>query len=730
MLRRLVWTLAALLIPAHAAALQLHWASGATNLSFTTTTQCTLMVEADASESTLPSEWSLLWTGNHCGDLTAMVDSTSADTSAAHVSAFGAPSAAELAAHVHGATFQSGATQFVTRAQYILELPAGSAGTLQAIASQAGDSPTERRVFRSQIATFNGGVAHPLPPSIVYARTDQGPTRLQVEIQGVGLGNSVAVSLVAPDASSRVPLQIDALSDTTISASSDVSALSPDAVVEVMTNAGTGSAAQLAAALCSGYASALNFSKFNFAMYMDPNPYASTKDFAMFFNHNQPNDPRTPLFHLMYIRHNELPVASETALAHAWSVDLVHWRVDTTAFLHGLREYPSELKRWDRMSVWAPSIIAAGDSTFMFYTGEDAGLDQTIGYASTFDLDTCNTIWTRPPTSKWTTENTSWALRRKHITGLGRQFRDPYLLKHPSPSPDSVGYYYMVFAASDSADVTPTTAPQAVGLARNEVRGKLDKWLDYKYFPSTAISSTSFGQLEGPILFPDNGTPTGWITMFSNAGGGIPSARFERQTPGLLPSETSLASWSTPPTLLFNYLGNGPADSTVAGWQGTEYLRVSDNVQYLAGFTAEGQSHVFLGVPRVPDGPHLIQGIAIARMNWAGRNFTLGTANTTSVDAVDSPVSGVRMALIEHRPRSRRISWRIDLPTAMPTRLDVYDVMGRSRRRVVDRVLPAGTSTITWDTADDSGDLLRSGMYYARLTFEGGVRLSGVPIIR
>jgi hypothetical protein len=728
MLRRMLLALVLLLVPTHCIALQLHWASGESTISFTTTKRCTLIVEADPDESSLPSQWSLLWTANHCGDLTPMVDSESADTSAAHLSEFGAPSLAELAAHVHGATFLSTTTQFVTRARYILELPAGSSGILQAIASEAGNTPTERRVFRSQIARFNGGVAHPLPPTIVYARTDQGPTRLQLEIQGVGLRNSIAVALVAPDTSSRVRLQIDALSDTTISAHADGSSNSLEAVVEVIANNGTGSAAQLAAAPCSGYAEGLNFSKFNFAMYMDPNPYAVTKDFALFFNHNQKQDPRTPLFHLMYIRHNEVPAPAETTLAHAWSVDMVHWRVDTTAFLNGEKVFSSDTKRWDRNFVWAPSLIASGDSTFMFYTGEDAGRDQTIGYASTLDLDTCNTVWTRHTTPTWTTEKTAWALRRKHIVGLGRQFRDPYLLKHPAP--DSAGFYYMVFAASDSADVSPTTAPQAVGLARNEVKGKLNKWVDYGYFPSTAIGSTGFGQLEGPILFPDSGTPTGWITMFSNSGGGALSARFERQTPGLLPSATSPASWTTPPNVLFNYLGSSPTDSTVAGWQGTEYLRVSDNAQYLAGFTAEGTSHVFSGVPGVPNGPHLIQGIAISRLNWTGRNFTLGTANTTSVDAVDSPASAVRMAFIEYRPRSRRISWRISMPTAMPTRLDVYDVMGRSRRRVIDRVIPAGISIITWDTSDDSGELLRSGMYYARLTFEGGVRLSGVPIIR
>jgi hypothetical protein len=60
---RLSWSLALLLllIPTTSRAIQLHWISGETNINFTEATRCTLVVQADSVEVTLPSEWRLLW---------------------------------------------------------------------------------------------------------------------------------------------------------------------------------------------------------------------------------------------------------------------------------------------------------------------------------------------------------------------------------------------------------------------------------------------------------------------------------------------------------------------------------------------------------------------------------------------------------------------------------------------------------------------------------------------
>ena len=51
----------AMLVPRASTAIQLHWASGSSALTFAEATRCTLVVQADSSEQRLPSEWRLLW---------------------------------------------------------------------------------------------------------------------------------------------------------------------------------------------------------------------------------------------------------------------------------------------------------------------------------------------------------------------------------------------------------------------------------------------------------------------------------------------------------------------------------------------------------------------------------------------------------------------------------------------------------------------------------------------
>jgi len=59
------------------------------------------------------------------------------------------------------------------------------------------------------------------------------------------------------------------------------------------------------------------------------------------------------------------------------------------------------------------------------------------------------------------------------------------------------------------------------------------------------------------------------------------------------------------------------------------------------------------------------------------------------------------------------------LPRATPVRLDVYDLLGRRVRRLVDGPATAGENRVRWDGTDGSGRTLGSGVYLARLEFLG-----------
>src|SRR5262245_27319462 len=173
--------LLAALIPAGSQAVQLHWSSGASNLNFTVATRCTLVVETAPSELFLPSEWQLLWTTRNCGTLQVVLDTASTDSSLAHLSDIGFGSHAEASAHVATAGFYADTPGFVTRAQYVLDLPAGSHGTFQVVAVIPADDHNEERAARSGLATFNGGVDVPLRPVVVRASSTRPTSRLTVD---------------------------------------------------------------------------------------------------------------------------------------------------------------------------------------------------------------------------------------------------------------------------------------------------------------------------------------------------------------------------------------------------------------------------------------------------------------------------------------------------------------------------------------------------------------------
>lgn len=63
-------------------------------------------------------------------------------------------------------------------------------------------------------------------------------------------------------------------------------------------------------------------------------------------------------------------------------------------------------------------------------------------------------------------------------------------------------------------------------------------------------------------------------------------------------------------------------------------------------------------------------------------------------------------------------------------RLDVYDVMGRLVRSVLDAHLSAGTHSATWDGNASSGEPVEAGVYYALLTVEEATHRTRVVRIR
>jgi hypothetical protein len=89
------------------------------------------------------------------------------------------------------------------------------------------------------------------------------------------------------------------------------------------------------------------------------------------------------------------------------------------------------------------------------------------------------------------------------------------------------------------------------------------------------------------------------------------------------------------------------------------------------------------------------------------------------ITSVESPsVSKMQQFRINSYPNPFNPSTTIEftLPAPGKANLVIYDIMGRKVRELVSGQLPAGSRSVLWDGHDDSGKLISSGVYFARLS--------------
>jgi hypothetical protein len=106
-------------------------------------------------------------------------------------------------------------------------------------------------------------------------------------------------------------------------------------------------------------------------------------------------------------------------------------------------------------------------------------------------------------------------------------------------------------------------------------------------------------------------------------------------------------------------------------------------------------------------------------------DFALETFVPTQVDVPDGAAIPTPLRLEQSRPNpfSTRATIAFALPKAEPVKLYVYDVQGRTVRRLVDGPRPAGAQVIFWDGRDNRGRLAPAGIYFYRLETSSGERV-------
>jgi hypothetical protein len=82
------------------------------------------------------------------------------------------------------------------------------------------------------------------------------------------------------------------------------------------------------------------------------------------------------------------------------------------------------------------------------------------------------------------------------------------------------------------------------------------------------------------------------------------------------------------------------------------------------------------------------------------------------------------------RPSGETFTIRYAVSCPLHARLEIYDVLGRSVCRLVDRVVGRGTQEALWPGTDHAGDRVAPGIYLCRLSAGGGQATSKLFLVR
>ena len=123
-----------------------------------------------------------------------------------------------------------------------------------------------------------------------------------------------------------------------------------------------------------------------------------------------------------------------------------------------------------------------------------------------------------------------------------------------------------------------------------------------------------------------------------------------------------------------------------------------------------------------------VSGAAIDTLTIPGYTALIYSNRQDDIQGVQPSPGKVptRVALEQNYPNpfNPSTSIRFDVPRAAPVTVQVYDVLGRIVRTLVNERMSPGTYTTSWDGINEGGKQIGSGMYFYRLSIggDGGYR--------
>jgi len=657
---------------------------------------------ADASEGRLPTEWRLLWVADSLSVQFVAMDSLAACLlDQAQVSRIEGPATpADSAANLTKAYLCSDAGNPATIAWQTLDLPAGGQGKLKAVALDPND-PDSSQVLESNEVTYNGGVDGDYSPVILHASSVHQSLRLEVTAVGSGLNSVSSMGIAALDSTWTLPLAVTARGNASMTGVASVAAILPACMATVTSVGGSVSAGPLVADAEPPLEP--ESCELTFAENLLPPPDSLShhtvaiqpKDLAWARGFVDSVSNRFAL-HLFYIRHSLYVIAddvNERSIGHTWTTDLNTWGLspaDTAALT-------ARAGKFDELHVWAPTIVNRGPTFHMFYTGvrqENGRNNQRIGVATSTDLNT----WTPEDDVVLTSPDVLWATKNPPAPFDGQQLRDPFVMADPVHP----GKWLMYFVALDSL----TSNKMAVGVATSS---DLRHWSALSKPFSSTERRTSLGlttDVESPHVFRRKGR---WWMPYT-----VNQVRvFFETSASSDPTDTVAVNW-TDPVQLFD-VAEGPLPE-LRWWHSTEYLMMQPNVEYLAAWRDS------------TDGNVDIKGIFATSVPTD--SFALSCPAVSGVHDLPERPEHVGMSISSRRWGAPEMMVHLELPSPTSVRLAVHDVAGRRLRLLLAGDLPTGVTEILWDGRDDQGSHVPSGIYFARLTYASGARVSKIVMVR
>jgi hypothetical protein len=101
-----------------------------------------------------------------------------------------------------------------------------------------------------------------------------------------------------------------------------------------------------------------------------------------------------------------------------------------------------------------------------------------------------------------------------------------------------------------------------------------------------------------------------------------------------------------------------------------------------------------------------------------------GGALQTSVQDPETAKIPDRFYLADNYPNpfNPQTTIRYQLPVTTPIKIEIYNILGKRVRTLIDRVQQSGEHYIRWDTKDDFGHPVASGVYIYRMQVESTER--------